>query len=278
MAAEPLFALLQTRHERIEPAVLQEALIAGAGLPRADAVRAAHRCRGILAERLTHKQGEGARGSLARQQNETILVPAEQMMKLTPPVSVHWLQVSDEGLIVPADYYGRTETVPWPNVFVISSGLVKKDFEEQKPETDEVAFGGRSPFPGMPGRPQATRYKTVRRSEQQHITEILALSAVGKLLHFRLHAHRLHKQQIPQGGMATSVFEKYLLLLDDLVLRCQWAEVSPETRLILADRKDRPPEVSGRRPYDFDEASFDLYNRWLLQLVMLREKGLIAAS
>lgn len=55
MPAEPLFALLQSRHERIEPAVLQAALISGAGLPKPDAVRAAYRCRGILAERLTKK-------------------------------------------------------------------------------------------------------------------------------------------------------------------------------------------------------------------------------
>ena len=77
--------------------------------------------------------------------------------------------------------------------------------------------------------------------------------------------------------MATQ-FEKYLLLLDDLVQHCQWAEISPETRLILTDRKEHPPEVPGRRSYDFDETSFELYNRWLLLLVTLREKGLIAGS
>jgi hypothetical protein len=264
--SEPLFTLLQTRHERIEPAVLQEALIAGAGLPKPDAVRAAHRCRGILAERLTHKQGEGARGSLARQQIETMLVPAEQMMKLTPPVSAHWLQVDDAGLIVPADYYGRTETVPWTSVFVISSGLVAKSIEERKHEV-EVSRGFDQPTDHVE-----------RRTEHHHVTEVLALAAAGKLLHFRLYAHRLHKQQVPQGGPTASVFGKYLLLLDDLVLRCQWAEISPETQLILADRRERPSEVPGRRPYDFDEGSFDLYNRWLLQLVTLREKGLIAAS
>ena len=270
MPAEPLFALLQTRHERIVPAVLQDALMDGAGLPKADAVRAAHRCRGILAERLTHKQGEGARGSLARQQIETILVPAEQMMKLTPPVSVHWLQIDDAGLIIPADYHGQTQMVPWPNVFVISSGLVEKRVEKRKPH-EVVETRGRH-------RVIVTEYTVERKLEQQHNTEVLGLSADGKLLHFRLQAHRLHKQQVPQGGPAATVFEKYLLLLDDVVLRCQWAEISPETRLILAVRKDRPPEVSGRRPYDFDEASFDLYNRWLMQFVFLREKGLSAAS
>ena len=57
-------------------------------------------------------------------------MPAEQMMKLTPPVSVHWLQVSEAGMIVPADYYGRTETVPWPSVFVISGGFVAKAIED----------------------------------------------------------------------------------------------------------------------------------------------------
>ena len=87
MPAEPLFALLQTRHERIEPAVLQEALLTGAGLPKADAVRAAHRCRGLLAERLTLQQAAVARGSLARQQIETLVVHAAQMITLTPPAS-----------------------------------------------------------------------------------------------------------------------------------------------------------------------------------------------
>ena len=158
MPAEPLFALLQTRHERIEPAVLQDALLTGAGLPKPDAVRAAFRCRGILAERLTHKQAEGARGSLARQQIETVVVPAEQMMKLTPPVSVHWLQVSEAGLIVPADYYGRTETVPWPNVFVISSGYVAKAVESRKPQQVQETQGRRHVV--------VTEYTVERRVEQ----------------------------------------------------------------------------------------------------------------
>jgi hypothetical protein len=270
MPAEPLFALLQTRHQRIEPAVLQEALLEGAGLPKADAVRAAHRCRGILAERLTHQQAEGARGSLAQQQIETLVVPAEQMMKLTPPVSVHWLQVGDAGLIVPADYYGRTETMPWESVFVVSSGFVAKAVETRKPHEVRETHGQHPMV--------VTEYTLERKIEHEHITEVLGLSADGKLLHFRLHAHRLQKQQVPQGSPTATQFEKYLLLLDDLVLRCQWAEISPETRLILADRKEHPPEVAGRRPYDFDETSFELYNRWLLQLVMLREKGRIAAS
>ncbi len=268
--SEPLFTLLQTRHERIEPAVLQEALIAGAGLPKPDAVRAAFRCRGILAERLTHKQGEGARGCLARQQIETMLVPAEQMMKLTPPVSVHWLQIDDGGLVVPADYFGRTEMVPWPSVFAVSSGLVAISTQVQKPHDAEQWHGH--------VRITVTEYKTERKTEQHHITEILGLSADGKLLNFRLHAHRLHKLQIPQGGPLASQFEKYLLLLDDLLARCQWAEITPATRMIVADRRENPLGVSGRRPFDFDEGGFELYNRWLLQLVTLREKGLIAAS
>lgn len=210
---------------------------------------------------------------LAAQQVETVLVPAEQMMKLTPPVSVHWLQVSEAGVVVPADYYGKTETVPWPSVFVVSSGLVKKELEERKAyETEEVGFGGLlSPSPGLPTSREVTRYKSVRRTEQQHITEILGLSADGKMLHFRLHAHRLHKQQVPQGGPAATIFEKYLLLLDDLVARSPLAEISLATRLILTDRREHPLGVSGRRPFDFDEGGFELYNRWLLQLVMLRE-------
>ncbi len=268
MSVEPRFSLLQTRHERIDPTVLQDALRAGAGLPKADAVRAARRCRGILAERLTHKQAEGARGSLAHQQIATLVVPAEQMMKLAPPASVHWLQVCEEGLIVPADYYGRTETIPWASVFVVSSGYVTKEVESRKPQEVRETHGRHQML--------VTEYKVERQVKHEHITEVLGLSTEGKLLHFRLHAHRLQKQQVSQGGLEASVFEKYLLLLDDLVSRCQWAEISPETRLILVERKELPPEVAGRRPYDFDEISFELYNRWLLQLVTLREKGLIA--
>ena len=275
---EPHFALLQTRHERIEPAIVLEALIAGAGQPKADAVRASIRCRGILAERLTHQQAEGARAILSRQQVETLVVPAEQMLKLTPPVSVHWLRTEDAGLLVPLDYYGQTATVPWPSVFVVSSGVVKKELEERKPyETEEVVFGGLPTLHGMSRRRQVTQYKSVRRTERQHITEIIAVSVGGQLLHFRLHAHRLHKQQVPLGGVSVSIFEKDLLLLADLLRRAPLAETSPETGLLLQERLEQPPEASSRRPYEFDEASFDLYNRWLLQLVRLREQGLIAS-
>jgi hypothetical protein len=123
-----------------------------------------------------------------------------------------------------------------------------------------------------------TEFRDERRTERRHLAEILGLSAEGKLHNFRLHAHRLHKQQVPQGGPAASQFEKYLLLLDDVVGHAPQAEVTPATRLILSERKEIPPETAKKRPYDFEELSFELYNRWLLQLVMLRESGLLPAN
>ena len=267
---DPLFALLQTRHEPIEPLVLLEALVVGAELPKVDAVRAAHRSRGILAERLTHKQAEGARGMLARSQVDTLVVPAAEMMKLTPPVSVQWLQVEERGLIVPTNYLGAVAAIPWTSIFVVSAGYVATEIRERKPHNVKQAYGGREVT--------VTEFKDERRTERKHVAEILGLSAEGKLLNFRLHAHRLHKQQVPQGGPAASQFEKYLLLLDDLVSHSPQAEVTPATRLILSERKEIPPDTVKKRPYDFDELSFELYNRWLLQLVMLRESGLLPVT
>ena len=61
--------------------------------------------------------------------------------------------------------------------------------------------------------------------------------------------------------------------LDDLVAQSSLAEIGPATRQILTDRLEKPPEGARKHSYEFDEGGFEQYNRWMLQLVMLREKA-----
>lgn len=262
---EPLFALLQSRHQRIDPAILRDVLMQEAAMPKVDAVRASQKARGILADRLTEAQAEACRASLARQQIETFVLPAEKVAAQPRPPMVHWLGIGDSGLFVPTDYHGSGGVVPWSSVFVISSGLVMTVVEERVPT--EVWDGYRRDGE------MSTKWDSRRKEELHHITEILGLSDAGQLLHFRLAAQRLHAQQVPQGGAAAPRFQKYLLLLDDVVAGATQAEISPETRQILIERREKPREIEGKKGYVFDERGYDAYNRWLLQLFMLREQG-----
>jgi hypothetical protein len=263
--AEPLFALLQTRHESIDPAVLLEVFLRDGGMPKIDAARASQKARGILAERLTQAQAERCRANLVRHGIVTTVLPAEQLVLLSRPILVHWIGVSNDGLFVPTDYYGGGDTVPWASVFVISSGLVRTEIEERTPTEVVEYYGNRHVT--------TTEWKTVRKEQPQHVTEILGLSEVGQTMHFRLNAKRLHAQQVPHGGPSAANFQKYLLLLDDIVAGATQAKVSPETRQILAERREVPREVDGKKDYVFDERSFGNYNRWLFQLFMLEERG-----
>jgi hypothetical protein len=265
---EPLFALLQTRHHRIDPSILRDVLMQDAGMPKVDAVRTSQKARGILADRLTHKQAEACRASLARQQIGTFVLPAEKVAPQPRPPMARWLGTSESGLFVPTDYHGGGGVIPWSSVFVISSGLVMTVVEERVPT--EV-WEGNSHDTAM-----TTKWDSRRKEELHHITEILGLSDAGQLLHFRLAAPRLHAQQVPQGGAGAPRFQKYLLLLDDVVAGATQAEISPETREILTERREKPRDIEGKKGYVFDERGYDAYNRWLFQLFMLREQGKLA--
>jgi hypothetical protein len=142
---------------------------------------------------------------------------------------------------------------------------VRTEVEERK-ATDVVEYYGSRHV-------TMTEWKTVRKEQPQHVTEILGLTEVGQTLQFRLIAKRLHAQEVPHGGPAATNFQKYLLLLDDLVAGATQAKISPQTRQILAERREVPREVDGKKDYYFDERSFGAYNRWLFQLVLLEERG-----
>ena len=261
---DPAFALLQARHERIDPVIVRDVLMQDGGMARVDAVRAGQKARGILSERLTREQADACRASLRRHNIETFVLPAEKVAAQPRPPMVHWLGVGDDGLFVPTDYYGAGGVVPWTSVFVISSGVVLTVIEERVPT--EVWEGASREGIG------ATRWDARRKEEPHHITEILGVSEVGQMMYFRLAAGRLHAQHVPLGGASATRFEKYLLLLDEVVAKAMQAEISPETRQILAERREKPREIEGKKSYVFDERSFDAYNRWLLALFMQREQ------
>ncbi len=263
---EPSSVLLQARHGRIEPAVLRDVLMQDGGMPKVDASRASQKARGILADRLTQAQAERCQASLGRQGIPTVVMPAAEVVAWSKPLAVHWLRAEAGGLFVPTDYYGSGETIPWTSLFVVSSGLVTTTVEERTP-TDVVAENS------YHHRTYVTEWKSTRKDEHQHVTEMLGLSGGGQTMNFRLAAQRLHAQQVPQGGADAPRFQKYLLLLDAIVAAAAQAEISPETRQILAERRDVPREIEGKKPYAFDERGFESYNRWLFQMFLLREQG-----
>jgi hypothetical protein len=264
--AQPLFTLLQTRHESLDPAVVREILMHEAGMPKADAARASQKARGILAERLTADQAKHAAAAFLARGCGVTALPQEKLASTGRALSAAWARVDEDALVIPSDYRGGESRIPWPSVFVVSSGLVQC-VKEQRTAVESFPDDDRSS--GI----TVTDWRVERKTEQQHITEILGFSDAAKMLHFRLHADRLHAPLVPLGGPSASRFEKYLLLVDEIVRHASQAEISPETRQILAERRQVPREVKGKKPYVFDERGFDTYNRWLLALVMRQERG-----
>jgi hypothetical protein len=234
-------------------------------MPKIDAATTSLKTRGILAERLTQVQAERCRASLAALGIDTIILPSERLVPWSRPLPVHWLGVSEGGLFVPTDFYGGGATVPWPSVFVVSSGLVLTEIEERKAADVVEYYGNRQVA--------TTEWKTIRKEQPQHVTEILGVSDAGQTMHVRLNAKRLHAQQVPHGGPAAPSFQKYLLLVEDVVAKATLAKISPQTREILVERREVPRDVDGKKSYSFDERSFGAYNRWLFQMVILEERG-----
>src|SRR5688572_10936736 len=120
MAAE-LFAVVQSKFERIDPALLENAFMAGAGMPKADAVRAARRSRGFLIQRLARPQADGIASLLTQAGHAIRVMPMQELADVGKPISVTWLRFQPEALGVPMGAQDLVLDIPWPAVFVVNA-------------------------------------------------------------------------------------------------------------------------------------------------------------
>lgn len=258
--ADETYAVMQTRLERIEPEVLEQALIIGGKLPKADASRAARRCRGFIVQRMPRAAADAIAQLLNAAGYAVRALPMAQLAELGKPVAVSWLRIDDVSLGIPMGGQQVLFDVPWSSVFVVNAGHLSV-LEQKSREVGTVDARGNP----------TVETKITPRSERHPALEIVALSAAGKLIYARLLSLRMQGQKMPGVPLDLPRRLQFFVVLDELVKRTTSAFVSPETRKMLVDRKADQSRADGSLQFEADERAFTDYSRWLLQLVMYRE-------
>jgi hypothetical protein len=258
------YAVVQQRFEKIDHEDLRAILVEQGKLTRPDAARTSRRAQGILWERFDEQQAEHVAAALAQRGYAVRVVPADKLPAPKRPRTVLWLDINEEGLGVPSGSTQSPFQVAWPNVFVISAGEIW--------EVTEKLVSKRVMYSSINRMPQYEQ-EVQRSGHLIHVTDLLALSDDGQCLHVRLPAHELaYDRLLGTSDIPMPLFQKYLEVLEKLVARSTAALVSPPTRRLLVERKERhEPSTSESRP-ELDELHFENYNRWLLQLVIFKEQ------
>lgn len=257
------YAVVQERFETIDPECLIKILREQGGMTRTDAARVARREQGILWERFEFQQAERVVAALAQHDYATRVVPVENIPKLHKPHSIHWVEFGDESLGIPLGLDQQVVSVLWTSVFVVSAGEVSEVVS--KLVTTNVRYDSQ-------GEAVPTDDEIQRESRLVPVTDLISIADDGQFLHVRLAANQLAYDRIlgPQTGL--TAYQKYLAVVDELVARSTFAIISPKTRRMLVERKE---SYSTARHADWaalDQIAFEKYNRWMLQLVMFKER------
>ncbi len=255
------YAVVQEKLEDIRPEVLQRILMDDVGMAKADATRIARKSRGILTDRVTLKQAAAICGGLKRHGYSVRAVPADKLMPRRRSRPAHWLEITDYYLGLPLGYLGDVHRISWPCVFVISAGQISelKEVRVERSIDDDWLD------------PSATVEVKTTRSERTHVTDLIAVADSGESQQVRISWQGLNYERTLPSAVSAQPFERYLLVLDELVRRSTSALVSPETRELLRVRKQGYSSTLGSTAAEAEAREFADYNRWLLQLVMFAE-------
>lgn len=260
-------AVIQTRFETVDPATLRDVLVTFGGATRTDAGQTARRARGILGERFTPDQARAVVAELTRHDYGVQVVPAESLPKLSAPRLVRWCEFTDQEFRVPDGYRGDVAAVTWSCVFVVSAGQIA----ELKTETT----------PHFPARTTVSQHThavhyepAVYRKESRyvHIVDVIGVDLEDRFHHVRLPAHELAYRRILGDRPPGRSFERFLEVVETLVVRSTNAVISPATRKLLVERNDQSRTVPGALGHMVEERTVRQYNRWLLMLVTLNEQ------
>jgi hypothetical protein len=258
--SDGMFAVVQSKMERIEPAALENALIAGGKFIKADASRAARKARGFLAQRLTKSQADEIARRLLAENYSVRVLPMNELADAGKPVSVAWLRMTPDSLGVPLGAHDVLLDMSWTGVFVVNAGHLSVLEEQKHEEVWRTSEGHRF-----------TDVKKTSRSERHPAVEVIGVSAAGSLVYLRLISVRMQGLKMPGIPLDLPRHLQFFEVLERLVANATAALVSPETRKMLADRRADQTRTAGSLQFETDERTLADYSRWLLQLVMFRE-------
>lgn len=267
------FALIQTTLETIDPELLIAALTQHTRMPRADAVRVGRKAHGILGTRFSLQEATALRDHLARAGVATATLAADQMLALGRQRTVGWLDISDESLGVPIDTFETSPSpVPWTAVFVVHAkplALLSESSQivEVPSSIPAVSAAGMSP--------PATSLEFQRESfgQIQPCLALLALGADGGLIHIRVTTRRFFRQRMPWLAPNLTPVQQFSQMVGAIIARSPQAIISPAARKLAI----QPPTDAGQRATvtraEQDERMFQQEMNWLLQLLVLRNRG-----
>jgi hypothetical protein len=118
-------ALLQTHPTPPSAEQLAEAFRGIPGLTAVDAAKSARQAYGVLARNLTAEDATNVAKSLRGQGFEAIALAESQVPRLPEPKYTRRLDITPDALHV-YDAIGRPQPVPWPQISLLSAGIVPR--------------------------------------------------------------------------------------------------------------------------------------------------------
>lgn len=268
---EPRYALVQSRFETIEMAVLVDALAANTKLTRPDLMQLARKARGILGDRFSQSEALAVQAALAKERVQTHIVPAEEIVPLGRPLSVSWLEVNEARLGVPLGLGEQVEAVAsWPGVMIVHAAIFATAQESsQVIGTGSSAYGFGSANPeDAPG----VELRRQRYGEMRQVLGLLCVSDAGQPLHLRLTMPRLHIQRMPWLPAEVSRDEQFRFLLQQLIRLASAAVITPSARKLAVQPTKGLGVRTAESQITLDEGHFAAEMNWLYQLVVLKER------
>lgn len=254
-------ALVQTRFETIDPEILESVLTRATNLPRPEISRMARRERGILHENLPPVLATKIAEELTAAGVGASAVPAHELPPPSKPRGALWIEPDETGFGVPLDHRQVLERIDWSGVFAIHADMLR----------DRNAPAEKSPATARE-RAAVTLVAPTKLVERFPNVDVIAVSAAGKLIHFRIAQSRFAPARMPWIAAEQSLLERFYQLLSLLVTRSTSAVISPAVRRMLHERPDTTHKLADHWNDEQDDRKSTNYLRWLVWLAMHHER------
>lgn len=254
-------AVAQTQFDNFDPEVFESVLARVTKLPRPEISRMARRERGILHENLPPPLATTIAEALTAAGIAVAAVPASELPPASKPRNALWIEPDETGFGVPLDHRQVLERIDWSGVFAIHAAMLRDpNAPVDKPKMtvrEEAATALAAP---------------TKLVEKFPNVDVVAVSAAGKFVHFRIAQSRFAPARMPWIAAEQPLLGRFYQLLELLVARSTTAMISPTARRMVHEKPDTTHKLADHWNEEQDERRSAGYLRWLVWLAMHHER------
>lgn len=212
------FAVIQTDNIAITPEQLGPAMVATQRYTRADGIKIARECYGLIVDKLEHHEALQLNDALAAQGVNSTVIDEADLIDL-PPIKVpKRIDCLDEHLVI-YDVLGRPRELAWDQILVVAAGQVNIYETKVTEETRWEPSGGGAMVGGIgfsSGGTEATVHRSTKGFESARL--VLELIVADEPARYRAQAEGLLYNYLGDRK-ARDLRDNFLLLTQDLVSR-----------------------------------------------------------